>query len=584
MVEMVRNLRIALAQIDTWVGDFERNTAKVIHYIEEARRRQADIVCFPEMALTGYPAEDLLLKPSFISDNLKALEAVVEASRSIIVIVGFVDRDEDIYNAAALIHDGKLVDVYHKHYLPNYGVFDENRYFQSGSSAGVYKLGDFVFGVNICEDIWYPGDPTRSQAVLGNAQVIFNISASPYHMSKAASRERMLATRAVDYSCIVAFTNLVGGQDELVFDGNSVVIDERGNVVARAPCFEEKLLVADVYPLRVFRSRLHDPRLRKEKHILIDGVQRPPTTPLKLLDGRAKSPSPSLPGEINEFPSLEEEVWRALVTGTRDYVTKNGFEKVVIGISGGIDSALVAAIAAEALGNDNVVGLSMPSRYSSMGSVEDAEKLCSNLGIELIKISIEKAFKAYLDTLAPHFVGTREDVTEENLQARIRGNLLMALSNKFGWLVLTTANKSETSVGYTTLYGDMAGGFAVIKDVPKTLVYRLARHYNARHGRDVIPESILTKPPSPELKPDQKDSDTLPPYEVLDPLLKAYVEDDLSREDIVYMGYEPELVDRVIRMVETNEYKRRQAPPGIKITTRAFGKDRRFPITNRYRR
>lgn len=577
----MKNLRVALAQIDTWVGDLDGNAKKIIRYIEEARDLGANIACFPEMAVTGYPAEDLLLKPSFIEDNIRALEKIRKAAKNITAIVGFADRHEDIYNAAAIIHDGEIKDVYHKRYLPNYGVFDEDRYFRSGMRAPVYRLGDVLFGVNICEDIWYPGDPIRQQAVLGDAEIIFNISASPYYAGKAIARERMLCTRARDYSVIIVFTNLVGGQDELVFDGNSVVIDELGEVVARAPCFEEKLLVADIHPIKVFRSRLHDPRRRKEKSILVAEQEKPPLVHLEPLKEVEKGAVIS--NEINLFPPREEEVWKALTLGTRDYVVKNGFSKVVVGLSGGIDSAIVTAIATEALGKENVICISMPSRYTSPKSIEDAEALSRNLGVRLITIPIEPAFNAYLDMLSEVFKGLEADTTEENIQARIRGNILMALSNKFGWLVLTTANKSETSVGYSTLYGDMAGGFAVIKDVPKTFVYRLARYYNSVKGRDVIPQSILSKPPSAELRPEQKDTDTLPPYEVLDPVLKAYIEDDLSKEDIVAMGYSETLVTRVIKMVDSNEYKRRQAPPGVKITARAFGKDRRFPITNRYR-
>jgi NAD+ synthase (glutamine-hydrolysing) len=574
-------VRVGLAQINVCVGDLEGNLKKILEYIEIAKNLGVDILCFPELAITGYPPEDLLLKPSFIDDNLEALDRVRQASDSLTVVIGFADRKEDIYNAAAIIHNKELVDVYHKHYLPNYGVFDEDRYFQSGFRAPVYRLGNLIFGVNICEDIWYPGDPTREQALLGDAQIIINISSSPYHISKVSSRERMLSTRASDYSVILVFCNLVGGQDELVFDGHSVVIGERGEVIARASGFKEELLVADIGISRIFRSRLHDPRRRKEKHAL--GLESKKAHVIEVDKGEFKRDSrPQIIPKVEKFLDLEEEVFRALVLGTRDYVTKNGFKKVLIGLSGGIDSSLVAVIAVEALGKENVVGVSMPSRYSSQGSITDAEVLSKNLGIELLSIPIEKAFGAYLDTLSQVFSGNEQDVTEENIQARIRGNILMALSNKFGWLVLTTGNKSETSVGYCTLYGDMAGGFAVIKDVPKTLVYRLSEFYNRWRGREIIPKTVLEKPPSAELRPNQKDTDTLPPYEILDPILKAYVEDDLSLEEIVALGFEESLVKRVIKMVDLNEYKRRQAPPGIKITPRAFGKDRRFPITNQY--
>ena len=576
------NIRVGLGQIDVIVGDLDGNLRKILKYIEASKNLGVDILCFPELAVTGYPPEDLLLKPSFIEDNIETLAKVTNASDGLTIIVGFVDRKEDIYNAAAIIHNKKLVDVYHKRYLPNYGVFDENRYFQSGYRAPVYKLGRVILGVNVCEDIWYPGDPTREQALLGDAQIIINISSSPYYVSKVKSRERMLSVRASDYSVIVVFCNLVGGQDELVFDGHSVVIGERGEVIARASGFKEELLVVDISPGRVFRSRLHDPRKRKEKEAFwLESKQA------EVIEITMQEPSrdsrPRITPEVEKILGVEEEVFRALVLGTRDYVTKNDFKKVVIGLSGGIDSSLVAVIAVEALGKENVIGVSMPSRYTSSGSITDAEKLSENIGIELITVPIEKPFSAYLDMVSQVFSGKEQDVTEENIQARIRGNILMALSNKFGWLVLTTGNKSETSVGYCTLYGDMAGGFAVIKDVPKTFVYRIAEFYNNWKGKEIIPKTVIKKPPSAELRPNQKDTDSLPPYEILDPILKAYVEDDLSIEEIIALGFDENVVKRVIKLVDSNEYKRRQAAPGIKITVRAFGKDRRFPITNLYR-
>ncbi|HWP92247.1 MAG TPA: NAD+ synthase [Thermodesulfobacteriota bacterium] len=589
---MANTIRIGLGQIDVCVGDLEGNLKKILEYIESAKNLGVDILAFPELAITGYPPEDLLLKPSFIEDNLEALDRVRKATDSLTVVVGFVDRNEDIYNAAAVIHNKELVDVYHKRYLPNYGVFDEDRYFQAGSRAPVYKLGNLIFGVNICEDIWYPGDPTREQAVLGNAQLIMNISSSPYYASKVGYRERMLSVRASDYSVIMAFCNLVGGQDELVFDGHSVLIGERGDIIARASGFKEELLVADINISHVFRSRLHDPRRRKEKYVL--GLESEGVEVIEINDVETtrrvvstkenkKKALPQVAPKVEKFLDREEEVFRALVLGTRDYILKNGFKKVLVGLSGGVDSSLVGVIAVEALGGENVIGVSMPSRYSSSGSITDAEGLAKNLGIELLSIPIENAFSAYLEVLSPVFRGKKQDVTEENIQARIRGNILMALSNKFGWLVLTTGNKSEMSVGYCTLYGDMAGGFAVLKDVPKTMVYRISEFYNRWKGKEVIPKSVLEKPPSAELRPDQKDTDSLPSYEVLDPILKAYVEDDLSLGEIVAMGFEADIVKRIIKMVDLNEYKRRQAPPGIKITPRAFGKDRRFPITNLYR-
>ena len=575
-------IRVGLAQINAKVGDIEGNLNKILTYISSAKNFGVDILCFPELSVTGYPPEDLLLKPNFINDSIDTIDEIRKASGNITVIVGFPDKKEDIYNAAAIIHDKKVIDVYHKRYLPNYGVFDENRYFQSGTRAPVYKFGNLIFGVNICEDIWYPGDPTRRQALLGDAQIIVNISSSPYYASKVASRERMLMTRARDNSVNVVFCNMVGGQDELVFDGHSVVIGESGDIIARAKSFEEDLLIADINVNRVFRSRMHDPRRRKARHTLESHSEKAEVIDIEGQQSKDKAKTP-IKSRIEEFNNKEEEILRALVLGTKDYVTKNGFKKVAIGLSGGIDSALVAAVAVDALGNKNVIGVAMPSMYSSRGSVSDSEKLAHNLGIELVNIPINKTFSSYNEMFSDVFKGKKQDITEENLQARIRGNILMSLSNKFGWLILTTGNKSEMSVGYCTLYGDMAGGFAVIKDVPKTIVYQLSNFYNKSKSKVIIPNSILNKPPSAELRPDQLDTDSLPPYEVLDPILKAYVEDDLSTEEIVSQGYKKSLVQKIIRMVDQNEYKRRQAPPGIKITARAFGKDRRFPITNFYK-
>lgn len=574
--------RIALAQINAKVGDIEGNLNKILTYIDSAKDSGVDIVCFPELSLTGYPPEDLLLKPNFIDDSIDAVDEVRKASGNITVIVGFPDRKEDIYNSAAVIHNKELIDVYHKRYLPNYGVFDENRYFQSGVRTPVYKLGDLIFGVNICEDIWYPGDPTRKQALLGDAQIIINISSSPYYASKVASREHMLRTRARDNSVNVVFCNMVGGQDELVFDGHSVVIGESGDVIARAKSFEEDLLIADINVKRVFRSRIHDPRRRKERYTLEAHSEKAEVIDINHKKSKRIN-KPVLNSRIEEFCENEEEIFKALVLGTKDYVTKNGFKKVAIGLSGGIDSALVASVAVEALGKENVAGVAMPSMYSSKGSISDSEKLAENLGIELINVPIKDTFNSYNKMLAGVFKAKKTDITEENLQARIRGNILMALSNKFGWLILTTGNKSEMSVGYCTLYGDMAGGFAVIKDVPKTIVYKISKYYNESKGKALIPASIINKAPSAELRPDQLDTDSLPPYEILDPILKSYVEDDLSTDEIVSQGFKKSMVKRIIKMVDQNEYKRRQAPPGIKITARAFGKDRRFPITNLFK-
>jgi NAD+ synthase (glutamine-hydrolysing) len=570
------HLRIALAQINTTVGDLAGNTQKIVACLEQARDVGAALVAFPELAVTGYPPEDLLLKPAFIAANRAAIEKITAATQGLTAVVGFADAEGDVYNAAAVLHDGRLVGVYRKHYLPTYSVFDEDRTFRAGEANPVFVLGDTVVGVSICEDIWYPEGPPQVQA-RGGANLLLNISASPYHAGKGAARERMLATRAADNVAIVAFCNLVGGQDELVFAGGSVVFDERGEVVARGAQFAEDFVVADVDVGSVFRRRLHDPRLRKEPAAAVTRVPLPPLTQ------QESQPDLHTPRIVEPLPRLEE-IYQALTLGARDYVRKNGFQQVVIGLSGGVDSSLVACIAADALGPENVTGVAMPSRYSAGFSETDAARLADNLGIHFLVIPIEQALQAYLDTLAEPFAGQEPDVTEENLQARIRGNLLMALSNKFGWLALTTGNKSEMSVGYATLYGDMAGGFAVVKDAPKMLVYELAHWRNAQGEGPAIPERVLTRPPSAELRPDQEDTDSLPPYEVLDSILQAYVEEDASLAEIVALGFDEPLVREVMRMVDRNEYKRRQAPPGVRITLRAFGKDRRLPITNRFER
>ena len=575
----MRRIRIGLAQINTTVGDFPGNVAKITEAITRGKALGVDLITFPELAICGYPPEDLLLKPQFIEENLKALDRVVAESAGLAVVVGFVDAGNDIYNAAAIINDGKLAGVYHKIYLPNYGVFDENRYFQAGRECPVYTIAGIGVGINICEDIWYEAGPTTVQAYSG-AEVIINISASPYYFGRINFRERMLSTRAGDNVAIIAYNNLVGGQDELVFDGGSMVLDETGRLVARGRQFAEDLIVTDLDVEAVFRARLHDPRWRKEELRLEDEPW--PTSKIAVSSSSASAPKPSIPEREPEICDFPREVYEALVLGTRDYVHKNGFEGVLIGLSGGIDSSLVATIAVDALGASNVVGVAMPSRYSSEASLTDAALLAQKLKIRLITIPIEKVFQAYIDTLAEAFKGTEPNVTEENIQARIRGNLLMALSNKFGWLVLTTGNKSEMATGYSTLYGDMAGGFAVIKDVPKTMVYQVAGYRNSLTDSP-IPPSIMDKVPSAELRPGQKDTDTLPPYEQLDPVLMAYVEEDKSVEQIIAMGIEEAVVERAARLVDSSEYKRRQAPPGIKITPRAFGRDRRLPITNRFK-
>ena len=579
----MKQLRTGLSQLNPRVGDITGNTKKIIEAIEAARNLDIDILCFPELAVTGYPPEDLLLKIEFIDDNIRALDEIKKHCRdNMVVIVGFVDKKDDIFNSAAVIQRGEVIDVYHKLRLPNYGVFDENRYFQSERRFPVYTMGKMTFGVTICEDIWYPGEPIRSQVLLGNAQIIFNLSASPYYMGKPVARERMLATRAVDYNTIIAYCNMVGGQDELVFDGNSMFIDEKGEIIATARNFAEDLLICDVNTERVYRSRLNTPTIRKTRYELSFEENQLERFPLKPAKAKRKVKMPETGAPRPEDPL--RCAFSALVLGTGDYIRKNGFKKIVLGLSGGIDSSLTAAVAAEAVGPSKVVGVSMPSMYSSKGSVTDAQKLASNLGIELLSIPIEDAFRCYEGMFAEIFSGMDADVTEENIQARIRGNILMALSNKFGWLVLATSNKSELAVGYSTLYGDMSGGFAVIKDVPKAMVYELSHYYNRVRGKEIIPKSVIEKPPSAELRPDQKDTDSLPEYDTLDKILKAYVEDGLGVDDIVELGEKRSTVRTIIRMVNKNEYKRRQSAPGVKITSLAFGKDRRFPITNLYKK
>ena len=574
----MKRLRVGLAQINTIVGDIEGNVARVLEYVQRAHELGVDVVSIPELAVTGYPPEDLLLRPAFVEDNLQALGQIVARCSGITAVVGFVDRDgAAIYNAAAIIHDGGLADVYRKQRLPNYGVFDEMRYFRTGTTSPVYRIAGVDVGVSVCEDIWFPGDPAEAQAVAG-AQVIVNINGSPFHAGKRSFREEMLAERARDYSVWVCYTNLVGGQDELVFDGGSMVLDPDGRLVARAAMFEEELLVVD---LQVDETRRFGTRPG-------DAIGRPTSTrpPIVVSGEPMSAAAPLAEIHIAEELSAEAEVYGALVLGTRDYLRKTGFSRALIALSGGIDSSLVAAVAVDALGRENVIGISMPSRYSSEGSIADAKGLAENLGIELIIIPIEPAHRAMLDMIEPAFAAKghpEAGTAEENIQARIRGNVIMAFSNKLGHIVLTTGNKSEYATGYATLYGDMSGGYAVIKDVPKTLVYRLSRYRNTLGSKPVIPESCITKPPSAELKPNQLDQDTLPPYDVLDPIIEAYVEDNLNVDDIVAHGFDRATVEKVVRMVNGSEYKRRQAAPGIKITPRAFGRDWRPPIANQYK-
>ncbi len=557
---MKNRIRLALAQINCTVGDLGGNVRKITEYLEKAESLGADIVSFPELAVTGYPPEDLLLKPSFIEDNIAALDKVAKSVGNMVAVIGFVDRKKsDIYNAAAIIYKGKVAGVCYKMSLPNYGVFDEFRYFKAAPSQSIFRLGNIIIGANICEDIWHKEGSVAMHAAKG-ADLILNISSSPYYMGKIDKREEMVRYQAKANKVFVSYTNMVGGQDELVFDGQSMIVDNKGKVIARAAAFKEDFLVADVDIPAV--------KGRSTKTITISG-------------SIPASGKPEIPSHEVKESGPVAQVYEALLLGLKDYVRKNGFKEVVIGLSGGIDSSIVAALAVDAIGKNNIVGVFMPTRYSSEASEKDARELANRLGIRFMTIPIEQLFKLYMMALDSKFSGSGRDKTEENLQARIRGNMLMALSNKFGWMVLTTGNKSEMSTGYATLYGDMAGGFAVIKDVPKTLVYKLAKYRNG--VSDVIPVDVLTKEPTAELRHNQKDSDTLPPYDMLDKILKAYIEEDKSSSDIVKTGFGKDMVAKVVGMVDNSEYKRRQSPPGIKITPKAFGRDRRMPITNKYR-
>ncbi len=558
---MKRNVRIAIAQINCTVGDLEGNSMKIIEYLHKAKAMGADLVSFPELATTGYPPEDLLLKESFIEDNIKALETVAAAVNDMVAIVGFADKNgSDLYNAAAIIHKGEIKGICHKELLPNYGVFDEKRYFKPGKDSRVFRMGDIVFGVNVCEDIWHTEGPLCAQAALG-AKFIININSSPYHAGKVKEREDIVRSQAKANNVVVSYANLVGGQDELVFDGQSMIVDSFGKVLARAEAFKEDMIAVDI--------EIPETKTEDLKGALI------------IADTFIQKSKPALIKRDTRPLELTAEIYQALLTGLKDYTAKNGFAKAVIGISGGIDSALVATLAVDALGKENVIGVYMPTRYSSEQSESDAKAVTANLGMKLNVISIDHIFKLYLMSLESQFAGSEKDITEENIQTRIRGNILMALSNKFGYLVLTTGNKSEMSTGYATLYGDMAGGFAVIKDVPKTLVYKLATYRNTISN--VIPASIIKKAPTAELKLNQKDQDTLPSYDMLDKVLKEYVEEDRDYDEIVAMGFDRETVGKVLKMVDRSEYKRRQSPPGVKITPKAFGKDRRMPITNKYK-
>ena len=568
-------LRVAACQINTKVGDLEGNAACLLAALEQAEEAGADVALFPELAITGYPPEDLLLKPGFVEDNLEVLQTIARRTGRCAAVVGFADSGLDLYNAAAVCAEGEVQGVYRKRLLPNYAVFDEQRYFTPGSEPlQLYLIGGVRVGISICEDIWSPTGPMSLQAA-GGAELILNLNASPYYAGRVEERHRMLATRAADASCGLVYVNQVGGQDELVFDGASVVFDANGKLVAEAPQFEEHTMVLDLEVQPVFRKRLLDPRGRGPAQAL----------PVVVVSETANEQRDRRPAEC--VPCLDpiDEVYQALVLGTRDYVRKNGFTDVVLGLSGGIDSSLVTAIAADAVGPERVHAVALPSRYSSEGSISDAEKLAANLGIDLRTIPIESAFQAMLAELQPSFEGLDQDVTEENLQGRIRAAYLMALANKFrSWLVLICGNKSELAVGYTTIYGvDMAGGFAVIKDVVKTQVYELCRARNRMAGYDLIPEAVLTKPPSAELRPDQRDDQSLPDYGILDPIVQGYVEQDLTVDDLIELGHDAELVRRIARMIDVAEWKRRQAPVGVRVTPKAFGRDRRMPITNGYR-
>jgi NAD+ synthase (glutamine-hydrolysing) len=571
-------VRLALAQINTVVGDLDGNRDRILARLEEAKEAGADLVLFPELAVTGYPPEDLLLRPGFVRAARRTLDEIARATRNVVALVGVPILERDLYNACAVCTAGEVKALYRKRFLPNYGVFDEDRYFAPGDDLLLLEHGHTLVGPTICEDVWQPGPPATDLALAG-AHLIANISASPFHVGKDREREEMLATRARDNSVFLAFCNAVGGQDELIFDGHSLVLDDEGTVLARGPGFEECLLLADVDPEDVVARRLRDVRRR--------ALARERGTPhAELVHVGSPRPSPE-GGHVQPVIAAQlddlEQMRLALELGLRDYVEKNGFSDIVVGVSGGIDSALVAALAAEALEPERVHCVSMPSQFSSEATRRDARRLAEGLGCPFLELPIEPIVDEFRQTLAPVFADREPDLTEENVQARTRGVLLMALSNKFGWLVVATGNKSELAVGYATLYGDMAGGFALLKDVFKTDVFRLARHLNERAGREVIPQTIVDRAPSAELHADQLDEDSLPPYPALDRVLEAYVEEDRSREELTGDGFDRDVVERAIALIDRAEYKRRQAPPGVKLRPKAFGRDRRTPITNRWR-
>jgi len=557
-----QNVRVGLAQFNPVVGDIAGNSRRIREMYATADAAGCDIVVFPELSITGYPPEDLVLKSGFVAENQQAMRDIVAATQGCVAVFGFVDGSiGTLANSAAIASKGILHGTYNKQLLPNYSVFDEDRYFTAGTSFSLFAIAGVHVGVTICEDIWQADGPVQQQAKAG-ATLNININGSPYHRGKFGERQQMVSERAQTNSCAIVYVNQVCGQDELVFDGGSMVFDHRGDMLMRAEQFVESLSFIDI---AVNESKIAN------------------AVPVVEISKTSRASGAQCEGTIAPSTSDMEQVFGALVLGTRDYVRKNGFTDVVIGLSGGIDSAIVAAIAVEALGAQHVHGVSMPSRYSSEGSRTDAAILASNLGVDMQTISIEPAFSAYLDMTAESFAGKAADLTEENLQSRVRGTTLMALSNKFGWMVLTTGNKSELAVGYFTLYGDSVGGYAVIKDLLKTTVYELCRFVNTRAGREVIPEAVITKPPSAELRPDQRDDQSLPAYEVLDPILELYVEQDRTAAEIIALGFDEALVRRISRLVDTNEYKRRQGPPGVRVSLKAFGKDRRLPITNAYR-
>jgi len=570
-------MRLALAQINTVVGDLDGNRDRILAGIEDARDAQADLVLFPELTTTGYPPEDLLLRPAFLREAERTLLEVARATHGIAALVGTPHLDRDLFNACAVCVDGEVRGLYRKRFLPNYGVFDEDRYFQPGTGLLLLRVGETLVGPTVCEDIWQPGPPTTELAMAG-AHVVVNISASPFHVGKGVEREEMLATRARDNACWIAFVNLVGGQDELVFDGHSLVFDEQGSVVARAPAFEEALMVVDVDPSTAIARRLRDARRRALARAQT-ATADPPVIDVTPRAGDRRPAAPPIAPVLDEL----EQMRQAIELGLRDYAAKNGFGDVVLGISGGIDSAVTAALAAEALGPDHVVCVSMPSRFSSEETRRDARLVAESLGTRYLELPIDGIVGSVGDVLADAFAGTKPGLAEENVQARARGLLVMALSNKFGWLAVATGNKSELSVGFATLYGDMAGGFALLKDVYKTDVFRLARHLNERAGRELIPPSVIERAPSAELRADQRDDDSLPPYRQLDEVLAAYVEEDESLEELTSDGFDRDVVERAVGMIDRAEYKRRQAPPGVKLRPKAFGRDRRVPITNRWR-